>query len=174
MPPVCGRPQAPSACMWVSANVLDTPFLNWGTKLWIFFSIHKLWQFFSIHSFPGLWHWIKNCLEQWYLQVFQFYEWCSFSGVGRGGYFYGKVGSLGVSQGHCKQPINKLVSLVSWRKVCTFPATHRESIAVLMKLVMHHLTQAWPVNLQSLAACHCFLQATGELRHSVITVRTQL
>ena len=73
------------ACGWVLMCWI--PLLNWGTKLWIFFSIHKLWQFFRIHSFPGLWHWIKNCLEQWYLQVFQFYEWCSFSGVGRGGTF---------------------------------------------------------------------------------------
>ena len=83
------RQTASTLCMHVGECLLMCwiTLLNWGTKLWIFFCIHKLWQFFCIHSFHGLWHWIKNCLEQWYLQVFQFYEWCSFLGMGRGGTF---------------------------------------------------------------------------------------
>ncbi|KAL8608452.1 hypothetical protein ACOMHN_002685 [Nucella lapillus] len=40
-------------------------------------------------------------------------------------------------------------------------ATNRESSAVLVKLVMHHLTQDWTVGLQSLAHCHHFLVGKG-------------
>ncbi|XP_076449814.1 uncharacterized protein LOC143286109 [Babylonia areolata] len=36
-------------------------------------------------------------------------------------------------------------------------ATNRGGSAVLMKLVMHHLTQGWPISVDSLASCHHFL-----------------